>query len=63
MHIERLRPHLLRIDLHALELSALVAAARWAMEGAKGELPEEARDQLGKVLRDYDSEVRRLNKE
>lgn len=39
-------------------MSALVAAARWVADGAEGELPEDARDQLRKVLASYDAETR-----
>jgi hypothetical protein len=60
VRLERPRPTVFRVTLHALELSALVAAARWAAEGAEGELPPAARDQLREVLDRYDSEVRRL---
>jgi hypothetical protein len=61
MTVERLRPTVLRVTLHAYELSALVAAARWVAEGAEGELPKEAVDQLRQVLGNYDAEVRRLD--
>jgi predicted DNA-binding transcriptional regulator YafY len=60
MTVERLRPTVLRVTLHAYELSALLAAARWVAEGAEGELPKEATDQLRQVLDSYDAEVRRL---
>lgn len=60
MRLERPRPAVFRLSLHAYELSALVAAARWVAEGAEGELPSEARDQLRKVLESYDAEARRL---
>ncbi len=60
MRLEHLRPAALRVTLHTYELSALVAAARWVVEGAEGELPEEARDQLRKVLESYDQEARQL---
>ena len=61
MKIDRLRPTVLRVTLHAYELSALVAAARWVVEGAEGELLPEAQDQLRQVLESYDAEVRRLD--
>lgn len=61
MRLEKIRPTAFRLDLHAYELSALVAAGRWAVEGAEGEFPEEARDQLRKVLDKYDAEIRRIN--
>lgn len=60
MRIERHRPTVFRLTLHAFELSALIAAARWVVEGAHGELPEAAQDQLRKVLENYDAESRRL---
>lgn len=59
MKLERPRPAVFRLTLHAFELSALVAAARWAAEGAEGELPTEARDQLRQVLDRYDSAMER----
>lgn len=58
MQIEKRSPVVLRVTLHAYELSALVAAARWAVEGAEGELPPEARAQLRRVLASYDEETR-----
>lgn len=61
MHIERTRSTVFHVTLHAYELSALIAAARWAVEGAEGDMPQEARDQLRNVLENYDAEVRRLN--
>lgn len=61
MCIERPRPAVFRVTLHAYELSALVAAARWVVEGAEGELPPEAVNQLRQVLENYDAETRRLN--
>lgn len=61
MTVERLRPTVLRVTLHAYELSALLAAARWVAEGAEGDLPKEAVDQLRHVLGNYDAEVRRLD--
>jgi len=60
MTVERLRPTVLRVTLHAYELSALIAAARWVAEGAEGDLPKEAVDQLRQVLESYDAETRRL---
>lgn len=57
MKIERLRPMSLRVTLHPYELSALVAAARWVVEGAEGEMPDEAREQVRRVLERYDDEI------
>lgn len=61
MIVERIRPTMLRLTIHTFELSALIAAARWAVEGAPGELSEEARAQLQQVLEKYDAEIRRLS--
>lgn len=61
MKIERRTPTVLEVTLHAFELSALIAAARWAAEGARGDFPPEARDRLRQVLESYDREIRRLN--
>jgi len=61
MIVERIRPVMLKVTIHAYELSALIAAARWVVEGAPGELPKEARDQLQQVLEKYDAEIRRLD--
>lgn len=58
MKVERKSPAVFRVTLHALELSALIAAARWVAEGADGEMPEEAVDQLRQVLKSYDEETR-----
>lgn len=58
LKIERLRPAVLRVTLHAFELSTVMAAARWAAEGGEGELTEQARDQLRQVLASYDAEIR-----
>lgn len=60
MRIESPGPGILRVTLHAYELSALVAAARCVAEGAEGETSPEARDRLRDVLESYDDEVRRL---
>lgn len=61
MKLERPKPTVFRLTLHAFELSALIAAARWVEEGAEGDLPSEARDHLRKVLASYDEESRRLS--
>jgi len=61
MTIEKLKPTVLRITLHTYEIAALVSAARWVTDGAKGELPEEAIKQIGNVLDNYDSEKKKLS--
>jgi hypothetical protein len=63
MTIEQLKPTVLRITLHTYEIAALVSAARWVTEGAKGELPEEAVEQIRDVLDRYDSEKRKMMKQ
>ncbi|NBC16025.1 MAG: hypothetical protein GVY18_01775 [Bacteroidetes bacterium] len=61
MKIEKERPTVFRVTLHAYELSALIAAARWVVEGAEGELSDEALDQLRQVVESYDAERQRLD--
>ena len=58
MRIERLRPTVLRVTLHAYELAALAAAARWVADGAHGELSPDVRERLESVLADYDLALR-----
>lgn len=58
MHIERTRPLVLRVTLHAMEMGALVAAARWVAEGAQGELEPGAVAHLRQVVEGYDRAVR-----
>lgn len=53
MRIQRVRQAVLHVTLSAYEMAALVAAARWVPEGAEGELPPEALDQLWKVVAGY----------
>ncbi len=62
MHLERIRPSVLRVTLHAHELAALVAAARWAVAGTPGELGAAQREQLAAVLRSYELELERMNR-
>jgi hypothetical protein len=59
MRIRHIRPAVLEVTLHAYELSALIAAARWAAEGAEGELAPEALDQLKQVLANYEASLQR----
>jgi len=51
----------LRLTIHVYEMSALVAAARWAAEGAEGELPRESVEQLRQVLASYDEAISGTN--
>ncbi len=63
MQIERIRPTALQVTLHPFELATLVAAARWIVEGAEGELPEEAIQQLRRVVAAYDNASRQLEQQ
>lgn len=54
MKLERVQPTVYRLTLHAYEAAALMAAARWAAEGADEPLPEDAVDQLRQILDSYD---------
>lgn len=60
MKIERPRPTILKVTLHAYEWAALVAAARWALAMGDDALPQEAQDQLEQVLSRYEEERHRL---
>jgi len=55
MQIESIRPTMLQVTLHSLELATLIAAARWVAEGQPGELHDEAVDKLRQVLAEYDA--------
>jgi hypothetical protein len=58
MKVQRGARGVVRVELHAMELTALITAARWAADGAEGELPAAAVDQLRQVLTRYDAELR-----
>lgn len=60
MQMERPRPAVFRVTLSAHEMAALIAAARWAVEGGGGGLPTEAREQLRQVVASYDAAAVRL---
>jgi hypothetical protein len=60
MRLERPRPAVLHVTLSTLEMAALIAAARWALEGGEGDLTPEARDQLAQVVTGYDEASSRL---
>ncbi|MEU9047157.1 MULTISPECIES: hypothetical protein [unclassified Kitasatospora] len=61
MHLERVRPLVLRGAFHAYELAAPAAAARYVVEAAPPDIPAEALDQLGQLLSEYDEQVRNLS--
>jgi len=52
------RPGVVQLTLHAYELATLVAAVRWVVEGAGGELSAEAADQMRRVLSSYEAAAR-----
>ncbi|MEO0458753.1 MAG: hypothetical protein AAF152_19530 [Cyanobacteria bacterium P01_A01_bin.114] len=56
MQVQKIRPTVFQLNLHALELATLISTARWALDGAKGELHPEAIKQLQKVVSDYDTQ-------
>jgi hypothetical protein len=62
MQLERVRPGVFQATLHAMELSALIAAARLVVE-EESHLPAEATQQLTEVVKSYDDAVIRLNRE
>ena len=63
MQLERVRPMVIRMTLHTYEATALVSAARWVLECAAGELPDEVLTQLRAVLASYDDALCRIGEE
>ncbi|WP_432196573.1 hypothetical protein [Streptomyces sp. bgisy027] len=61
MHLEWARPGILRATAHPFEFAALVAAARFVAESPPSDIPAESLEQLRHVLRDYDTQARRLH--
>lgn len=61
MNIEQMKSSTYRITLHTYELAALVSAARWVVDGAEGEMPKEARQQLSQILAAYDAEMKQMS--
>lgn len=57
MRIERVKPQLLRVELHPFELASLVSAARWVIEDHQGRPPAEALHQLEQVVANYDRQT------
>jgi hypothetical protein len=62
LKIERVRPAVLQVTLSAYELAAVMAAARWVVEGAEGEMAPEAVEQLRQVVAGYDAATRQLDR-
>lgn len=61
MTIDQLRPAVFRVTLHGYELATLMAAARFVLEGADGEMTPEARRQLAQVVERFDAAFRQLD--
>jgi hypothetical protein len=59
--VEQVLPTTFRLTLDAFELTALVAAARWAAISAQGHLTPPTLEQLKSVLASYDEQWRRLS--
>jgi hypothetical protein len=65
MHVERARENVFTVTATSQELSALVAAARMALEAMRGAPeppPAEAMEVLERVLNDFDRARQRLTK-
>jgi hypothetical protein len=60
MQLERVRPMVIRMTLHAYEATALITAARWVAGGARDELPDDAIEHLREVLASYDDALSRI---
>ena len=63
MRIEQVRPGMFSLTISGIELAALTSSAKWAVEGATGELTEEALVQLRAVLASYEASVLRMHQE
>ena len=63
MHIEKGSNLVFYLTLSGYELATLISAARWAVEGAKGELTAEAVNQLKQVVSNYDRAADKLAKQ
>jgi hypothetical protein len=61
MHIEKGRSRIFHITISGYELAALISSARWAAEGAKGDLNPEAVNHLKQVLANYDTAASKLS--
>ena len=61
MRLEWAGPGVLRVTSPAYEFAALVAAARHVAEAAPRDIPQEALEDLRRVLGEYDRQVARLH--
>ncbi|MBT8324565.1 MAG: hypothetical protein HKN99_11505 [Winogradskyella sp.] len=48
------------VELSGYELASLISSARWITEGSKGEFPEEALQNLKRLLKNYDKAAEQL---
>jgi hypothetical protein len=62
MRIERVQPQLLRLEVHPMEMVALITAARWVVGGHHDPPPAEALDQLRRLLDNYDRQIPHLRR-
>jgi hypothetical protein len=64
MKLEQIRPNVFRLTATSGELSALVAAARMALDVMRGDphAPTETVELVDRVLRDYDGARERLTR-
>ena len=64
MKLEEIRPNVFRLTATSGELSALVAAARMALDVMRDDphAPAETVEHVGRVLRDYDAALDRLTR-
>ncbi len=60
MLIDKISAHTFQLTLSGIELATMISSLRWAAEGGKGELTEEAKKQLQQVLINYDRATRSI---
>lgn len=62
MQLENITPTTYKVTLHAYELATLISAVRWIADGAEGELSPEVREQMERILNEYDKATKGLQK-
>lgn len=60
MKVDQVRPQVFHLTMHAQELAALIAGARWAAEEGREGLDPEAVEHLRQVLANYDAQISAL---
>ncbi len=63
MQIKKGQRNIFQITMTGYELATLISSARWIVEGAKGDLTLEAKNNLKQLLDNYDKETKRLHSE